>query len=52
VTRKEADGLGIDGGYGPGIEKIDEWPIREESRQNGLAAAPALSIKDFDDYDF
>lgn len=51
-TRKEADGLGIDGGYGPGIEKIDEWPIREESRQNGFTAAPTLSIKDFDDYDF
>jgi hypothetical protein len=52
-TRKEADGLGIDGGYGPGIEKIDEWPIREESRQKSVTAVPpALTIKDFDDYDF
>jgi hypothetical protein len=51
-TRKEADGLGIDAGYGPGIEKIDEWPIREESRQKSFTAPPALTIKDFDDYDF
>jgi hypothetical protein len=51
-TRKEGDGLGIDGGYGPGIEKIDEWPIREGSRQNSFTTAPALTIKDFDDYNF
>lgn len=51
-TRKEADGLGIDGGYGPGIERIDEWPIREESKQKDLTAPPELTIKDFDDYEF
>lgn len=51
-TRKEADGLGIDAGYGPGIEKIDEWPIREESRQKNFTVPPTLTIKDFDDYDF
>jgi hypothetical protein len=51
-TRKEADGLGIDAGYGPGIEKIDEWPIREESRPKNFTAPPELTIKDFDDYDF
>lgn len=51
-TRKDGDGPGIEGGYGPGIEKIDEWPIREESRQNSFTAVPALTIKDFDDYNF
>jgi hypothetical protein len=51
-TKKDGDGAGIEGGYGPGIEKIDEWPIREESRQNSFTAAPELAIRDFDDYDF
>lgn len=31
-TRKEPDGISYSG-YAPGIEKLDEWPIREESRE-------------------
>jgi hypothetical protein len=49
---KEGEGLGIEGGYGPGIEKIDEWPVREESRANSLLGGESLTIKDFDDYNF
>lgn len=51
LAGKEGEGLGIEGGYGPGIEKIDEWPIREESRENSLLGE-SLTIKDFDDYNF
>ncbi|EPE27016.1 hypothetical protein GLAREA_02930 [Glarea lozoyensis ATCC 20868] len=48
-------------GYGPGIEKVDEWPMREQSRekireQSRNRAIPPqpqhYTIKDFDDYHF
>jgi hypothetical protein len=35
--------------YGPGIEKVEEWPIREESRSVSRAQKD-FKIKDFDDY--
>lgn len=34
-TRKEPDGTSYSG-YAPGIEKVVEWPIREESREHQL----------------
>ena len=37
-------------GYGPGIEKVEEWPIREESRGRKDFANKDFTIKDFDDY--
>lgn len=40
------------GGYGPGIEKVEEWPIREESRQSRRKEEPLMEIKDFDEYEF
>jgi hypothetical protein len=48
-------------GYGPGIEKVDEWPMREQSREkireqsrNRDVPPPPhnYTIKDFDDYHF
>ena len=45
----------LSSGYDPGIEKVDEWPVREES-QGTLAAdgkAKGYTIMDFDeDYNF
>jgi hypothetical protein len=42
--------------YGPGIQKLDEWPIREESMGisgiNGGLRRDRLIIKDFDEYEF
>ncbi|RDW89716.1 hypothetical protein BP6252_01748 [Coleophoma cylindrospora] len=35
--------------YVPGIEKVEEWPIREETRD--MRASPVI-IRDFDEYDF
>jgi len=41
-------------GYAPGIEKLDEWPIREQSRNRGSPGRPQqnFTVKDFDDYHF
>lgn len=51
-------------GYGPGIEKVDEWPIRDESRSTSRAQYTVttkefpqreqkdFTIKDFDEYNF
>jgi hypothetical protein len=50
--RKENEFLGIEGGYGPGISKIDEWPIRQGSRHNSTGAESDMTITDFDDYNF
>jgi len=42
--------------YGPGIQKVDEWPIREESigmsNISTRGGRDGLIIKDFDDYEF
>jgi len=49
---KESDNTSYSG-YGPGIEKVDEWPMREESRVRNIPSP--LIIKDFDhddDYHF
>jgi hypothetical protein len=49
---KEIDHLGLGSGpYGPGIQKVDEWPMREDSRSNSPSiGSAALVIKDFDEY--
>ena len=52
-------------GYGPGIEKVEEWPIREQSRSESRLqkdfttkvyphkqSPKDFTIKDFDDYNF
>ena len=36
--------------YAPGIEKLDEWPMREQSRNRGRGSPKDFTIKDFDDY--
>lgn len=38
-------------GYAPGIEKLDEWPIREQSRSR-RSPNKEFMIKDFDNYQF
>ncbi|KAL3425922.1 hypothetical protein PVAG01_02713 [Phlyctema vagabunda] len=42
-------------GYSPGIGRVDEWPIREESQPRSVRVRDTntpLLIKDFDDYNF
>ena len=51
-TVKEVDHLRLPGGYGPGIQKVDEWPIREENIESSISGVEPLTIKDFDDYNF
>jgi hypothetical protein len=54
-TVKEVDHFSlpkVPGGYGPGIQKVDEWPIREESIESSFSTGQPLTIKDFDDYNF
>lgn len=48
----QVDHLGFGSmGYGPGITKVEEWPIREHSRSSSPTASnTALVIKDFDEY--
>ncbi|KAF4624872.1 hypothetical protein G7Y89_g13300 [Cudoniella acicularis] len=52
---KEINGTSYSG-YAPGFQKVEEWPIQEqtETRSRGKASHPKrdFTIKDFDDYQF
>jgi len=40
-------------GYAPGVDKVDEWPIKEEKLDfNHRGPTKDFLIKDFDDYNF